>query len=121
LWTGVSCSIQGYQDLYQTFVWRYDSKILLAFQTFITWHYRAIFSTNDLLEQLQHQRKIVSLHPGYCSGLETIYKMQQAVSTKYLTASNIYNFPCEGLRIINQLWLDASGDKFGFSVQTQIF
>ncbi len=31
------------------------------------------------------------------------------------------NFPCEDLRLIDQLWLDHSDGKFGFSVQQQIY
>ncbi|MGK7882705.1 MAG: GUN4 domain-containing protein [Crocosphaera sp.] len=31
------------------------------------------------------------------------------------------NFPCTDLRTINQLWLDYSGGKFGFSVQKDIY
>jgi hypothetical protein len=34
---------------------------------------------------------------------------------------NIKNFPCEDLRTINQLWLDYSNGKFGFSVQKEIY
>jgi len=30
------------------------------------------------------------------------------------------NFPCEDLRIVNQLWLDYSRDRFGFSIQQGI-
>ncbi|MEG3438140.1 GUN4 domain-containing protein [Pannus brasiliensis CCIBt3594] len=30
-------------------------------------------------------------------------------------------FPCEDLRIIDQLWLNYSQDRFGFSTQKQIF
>jgi len=34
---------------------------------------------------------------------------------------SIENFPCDDLRIINQLWLDSSNGRFGFSVQKQIW
>jgi hypothetical protein len=34
---------------------------------------------------------------------------------------DIKNFPCEDLRTINQLWLDYSNGKFGFSVQKEIY
>ena len=39
----------------------------------------------------------------------------------YLTTEDIEQFPCEDLRIINQLWLKFSGDRFGFSVQKEIY
>ena len=38
-----------------------------------------------------------------------------------LNMSSINNFPCEDLRIIDQLWLDSSKGKFGFSVQKEIY
>ncbi|CCQ59603.1 GUN4 domain-containing protein, partial [Crocosphaera watsonii] len=31
------------------------------------------------------------------------------------------NFPCEDLRIIDQLWVKYSNGQFGFSVQKQIY
>ncbi|HEY9604191.1 MAG TPA: GUN4 domain-containing protein [Allocoleopsis sp.] len=39
----------------------------------------------------------------------------------YLNPEDIEKFPCEDLRIINQLWVKFSGGKFGFSVQKQIY
>ena len=39
----------------------------------------------------------------------------------YLMPDDIDEFPCEDLRIINQLWLKFSGDRFGFSVQKKIY
>ncbi len=39
----------------------------------------------------------------------------------FLMPSDIDEFPCEDLRIINQLWLKFSGDHFGFSVQKEIY
>jgi predicted NACHT family NTPase len=38
-----------------------------------------------------------------------------------LESDSINNFPCEDLRIINQLWLHYSNGKFGFSVQKEIY
>ncbi|MDJ0580439.1 serine/threonine-protein kinase [Crocosphaera sp.] len=38
-----------------------------------------------------------------------------------LRIEDIDNFPCTDLRTINQLWLDYSGGKFGFSVQKEIY
>jgi eukaryotic-like serine/threonine-protein kinase len=34
---------------------------------------------------------------------------------------DIYNFPCEDLRIIDQLWVKYSDGHFGFSVQIRIY
>ncbi len=38
-----------------------------------------------------------------------------------LNIDSIDNFPCEDLRTINQLWLQYSNGKFGFSVQKEIY
>lgn len=39
----------------------------------------------------------------------------------WLRREDIDNFPCEDLRTINQLWLNYSNGKFGFSVQKEIY
>ena len=39
----------------------------------------------------------------------------------YLRAEDIENFPCEYLRIIDQLWVENSNGRFGFSIQKQIW
>jgi hypothetical protein len=39
----------------------------------------------------------------------------------WLTVEDIENFPCEDLRIIDQLWVKYSGGHFGFSVQKKIY
>lgn len=39
----------------------------------------------------------------------------------YLQLQDIENFPCFDLHIIDQLWLEHSGGKFGFSVQRRIY
>ena len=38
-----------------------------------------------------------------------------------LDSEDLENFPCEELRTINQLWLSNSDQKFGFSVQKEIY
>ncbi len=38
-----------------------------------------------------------------------------------LDSEDLENFPCEELRNINQLWLSNSDQKFGFSVQKEIY
>ncbi|WP_254444733.1 GUN4 domain-containing protein [Anabaena sp. UHCC 0187] len=40
---------------------------------------------------------------------------------KYIDSEDIYNFPCEDLRTIDQLWVKYSDGRFGFSVQKQIY
>ena len=42
-------------------------------------------------------------------------------SEGWLTVEDIENFPCEDLRIIDQLWVKYSGGHFGFSVQKKIY
>jgi hypothetical protein len=42
-------------------------------------------------------------------------------SEGWLRREDIDNFPCEDLRTINQLWLNYSNGKFGFSVQKDIY
>lgn len=39
----------------------------------------------------------------------------------YLNIPDIQQFPCQDLRIIDQLWVKYSNGKFGFSVQKQIY
>lgn len=38
-----------------------------------------------------------------------------------LNAKHLKNFPCRDLRILDQLWLESSNGRFGFSVQNQIW
>jgi serine/threonine protein kinase len=53
----------------------------------------------------------------------TIVMLQVAgrESEGWFHLENIKNFPCEDLRTINQLWLNYSNGKFGFSVQKEIY
>ncbi|BAY24236.1 serine/threonine kinase [Calothrix sp. NIES-2100] len=39
----------------------------------------------------------------------------------WLDVEHIYNFPCEDLRRIDQLWVKYSNGRFGFSVQKRIY
>ena len=39
----------------------------------------------------------------------------------WLDEESINNFPCEDLRTIDQLWVESSNGRFGFSVQKQIY
>ena len=38
-----------------------------------------------------------------------------------LSIKDIQNFPCEDLQMIDNLWREQSNDRFGFSVQKEIF
>ena len=42
-------------------------------------------------------------------------------SSGWLRIEDIDSFPCEDLRIINQLWLHYSNGNFGFSIQKEIY
>ncbi|NJO62225.1 MAG: GUN4 domain-containing protein [Richelia sp. RM2_1_2] len=55
---------------------------------------------------------------------ETCRLMIQTVGKKegqWLNEEDFTNFPCEDLRKINQLWVNNSQGKFGFSVQKEIY
>ncbi|KZL49005.1 protein kinase [Nodularia spumigena CENA596] len=55
---------------------------------------------------------------------ETFHLMLVATNREkdgWLEAKNIDNFPCEDLRIIDQLWVKYSHGRFGFSVQKRIY
>ncbi len=56
--------------------------------------------------------------------IETSRAMLQAAGREkegWLSREDLDNFSCEDLRIIDQLWLESSQGKFGFSVQKDIF
>lgn len=56
--------------------------------------------------------------------LETLQVMLQAadrVSEGWLDTESIESFSCTDLRTIDQLWSTASGGRFGFGVQAEIF
>ena len=46
---------------------------------------------------------------------------QEALARGFLELEEIRNFPCDDLKLIDQLWVKFSGGKFGFSVQKQIW
>lgn len=55
---------------------------------------------------------------------ETYLRMLEVVGRKdgdYLRGGEVKQFPCEDLRIIDQLWVKYSNGKFGFSVQKKIW
>ncbi|AKV69044.1 MULTISPECIES: GUN4 domain-containing protein [Microcystis] len=52
---------------------------------------------------------------------EVMCRVAGRESEGWLREEDIDNFPCEDLRTINQLWLNYSSGKFGFSVQKEIY
>ncbi|MDX2213218.1 MAG: GUN4 domain-containing protein [Oculatellaceae cyanobacterium bins.114] len=55
---------------------------------------------------------------------ETYRVMTQLVGKSqksWLTSHDLFTFPCIDLRTIDRLWVKYSNDKFGFSVQKQIY
>jgi len=55
---------------------------------------------------------------------ETKNKMLEAAGRTeegWFKISDIYRFPCEDLRTIDQLWVKYSNGRFGFSVQKRIY
>jgi serine/threonine-protein kinase len=55
---------------------------------------------------------------------ETVWVMLTVVKREeegWLRVEDINNYPCEDLRIIDQLWVEYSYGKFGFSVQKMIY
>ncbi|MGK7879571.1 MAG: GUN4 domain-containing protein [Crocosphaera sp.] len=50
-----------------------------------------------------------------------MYQAANRSKEGWLRVEDIDNFPCTDLRTINQLWLDYSEGKFGFSVQKDIY
>ena len=55
---------------------------------------------------------------------ETKNKMLEAAGRteeRWFRISDIYGFPCEDLRTIDQLWVKYSNGRFGFSVQKRIY
>ncbi|MGJ3245132.1 MAG: GUN4 domain-containing protein [Elainellaceae cyanobacterium] len=55
---------------------------------------------------------------------ETLNVMLEVTNQKakgYFSLESLRNFPCDDLRIIDQLWVKFSGGKFGLSVQKEIW
>ncbi len=48
-------------------------------------------------------------------------KITHREKKKWLSTRSIETFPCDALQNIDKLWLNASQDRFGFSVQTEIW
>ncbi|MBO1047666.1 MAG: GUN4 domain-containing protein [Dolichospermum sp. DEX182a] len=55
---------------------------------------------------------------------ETYEVMIKAVGKKsdeWFTSDELLNFPCQDIRTIDQLWVNYSNGRFGFSVQKEIY
>ncbi len=53
---------------------------------------------------------------------ETAKRMREVANKgEHLNEEDIDNFPCEDLRTIDQLWVEYSNGRFGFSVQKDIY
>ncbi|MDJ0659215.1 MAG: GUN4 domain-containing protein [Crocosphaera sp.] len=52
---------------------------------------------------------------------KVMLQVANRVEEQYLRVEDIDNFPCEDLRIIDQLWVKYSNGRFGFSVQKKIY
>ena len=52
---------------------------------------------------------------------QVMLKAAQRKEQDYLDISDIAQFPCLDMQTIDQLWVTASGGKFGFSVQRKIY
>lgn len=48
-------------------------------------------------------------------------KISRRVAASWLREEDIESFPCLDLQMIDRLWVDYSGDRFGFSVQCRIW
>ena len=53
--------------------------------------------------------------------LNVMLKITNREDEGWLDSESLQNFPCEALAKIDQLWVEASDGKFGFSVQKKIY
>ncbi|MBD2356519.1 GUN4 domain-containing protein [Tolypothrix sp. FACHB-123] len=71
-----------------------------------------------------HLRDLLVLRQWQAADKQTWALMCQAIKKpigSYLFTSDIENFPCEDLEIIDELWKKYSKGRFGFSIQKQIY
>ncbi len=69
-------------------------------------------------------RKYLTEERWFDADIETIQLIITIAGHKRLeelTPEEIQNFPCGALRVIDNLWLKYSQERFGFSVQLQIY
>jgi len=53
--------------------------------------------------------------------LNIMLKIANREDEGWLDSASLQNFPCQELTKLDQLWVEASGGKFGFSVQKKIY
>jgi hypothetical protein len=71
-----------------------------------------------------HLQKLLATHEWQMADQETriaMLKVLNLSSTAQLRAEHMSVFPCSDLRVIDQLWVQHSKGKFGFSVQNAIW
>ena len=84
-------------------------------------------TTQLLLSDVQRYGKLQSLLAAgewQEADLETTKAMLEVVghtSNDSLTPEDLQTFPCNAIRVIDQLWRKYSNDHFGFSIQLQIY
>ena len=72
---------------------------------------------STLQQLLKAQQWKEADHATYLLMLQ-VFRREQG---EWITAKELLNFPCSVLYVLNRLWIDHSGGKFGFSVQQQIW
>jgi predicted NACHT family NTPase len=87
---------------------------------------KAIIALESTVETSLYQQLETFLKNGQWkeADKETDRLMLQIVgkeADQWLSVEDIQNFPCEDLRVIDKLWVDDSGGKFGFSVQKKVW
>lgn len=71
-----------------------------------------------------HLQTLLSQQQWQSANEETAKKMLEVMGRSqvgYLREEDIHRFPCEDLMILNGLWVHASQNRFGFSVQKHIY
>jgi hypothetical protein len=53
--------------------------------------------------------------------IRAIVDVSGKLDLESISPNDIRNFPCNALQVIDQLWSQYSGDRFGFSVQLRIY
>ncbi|MEA5505445.1 serine/threonine-protein kinase [Halotia wernerae UHCC 0503] len=79
---------------------------------------------HTLDSEYHHLHDLLAMRKWQLADQETWALMCQAISKpigSYLFSSDIEKLPCEDLQTIDQLWMQYSRGRFGFSVQKQIY
>ncbi|MEM7066011.1 MAG: GUN4 domain-containing protein [Cyanobacteria bacterium P01_B01_bin.77] len=71
--------------------------------------------------QLEELLKAKKWKEADAETLDLMLKIADRESERYLEEEEPRTFPCRDLRKLDQLWLDASDGKFGFSTQARIY